>query len=438
MEIRREHCPRSRRARSADEPSDSGSIPCPLLPPAVRGAAGNGRGPLSLAVFGPAVDAGHWRWGIVDRSLWAIIADSALRTSFGGARFVEEAPSADRRRPALSRAAPPLGSAPRRLGARLARSGGPSLARRARTWPRARLRRPRTDPACYLCPGNAVPAASATRRTRGPFVFTNDFYGVAGRRTSEGTWEGGDGHLRAVGEPGRAVSSATRRARPRPRRMDRPAGRAVVDAGPTSRRAGRNWRVGPGLREPGRGDGRVEPHPARPDLAGAVAPPSTRREDATSGATGRTGRRSSTDRALRQSRQGPRSSERTDAVARHRPVLGGLAVRDALFRAAAARLPTCDRPQRDDLGRVPGPPLRRYDGLFGVPFPLFDGLARGAVRSGAAGDAGRRVQSTATSSPPLLRSATVRKFMVGYELLRPPSATCSPRRRRAPAGGRPA
>ena len=81
-------------------------------------------------------------------------------------------------------------------------------------------------------------------------------------------------------------------------------------------------------------------------------------------------------------------------------------------------MPDLDDAARDGLAAILGSTLRRYDGLFGVPFPYSLGLARGAVRRRR----GRRSGAGAWrlhghAYPPLLRSATVRKFMVGYELL---------------------
>jgi UDPglucose--hexose-1-phosphate uridylyltransferase len=56
--------------------------------------------------------------------------------------------------------------------------------------------------------------------------------------------------------------------------------------------------------------------------------------------------------------------------------------------------------------------LRRYDGLFGVPFPYSMGLYQHPTK-------GERLPGVSLYQafyPPLLRSASVRKFMVGFEL----------------------
>ena len=83
-----------------------------------------------------------------------------------------------------------------------------------------------------------------------------------------------------------------------------------------------------------------------------------------------------------------------------------------LPRRPVQRLPQLDDTERDDLADVLGRLLRRCDRLFGVPFPYSMGW------HGAPGTADApHWQLHLHVYPPLLRSATVRKHMVGYELL---------------------
>jgi UDPglucose--hexose-1-phosphate uridylyltransferase len=69
--------------------------------------------------------------------------------------------------------------------------------------------------------------------------------------------------------------------------------------------------------------------------------------------------------------------------------------------------------QRDALSAVLKRVLVKYDNLFEVSFPYSMGW-HGAPYDGSSGD---HWQLHAHFYPPLLRSATVRKFMVGYEML---------------------
>jgi UDPglucose--hexose-1-phosphate uridylyltransferase len=84
-----------------------------------------------------------------------------------------------------------------------------------------------------------------------------------------------------------------------------------------------------------------------------------------------------------------------------------------LPRRSVQRLPDLDPAERQDLATLLREMLRRYDRLFEVPFPYsfgWHGAPSGAEPSAAC-------QLHGHFYPPLLRSATVRKFMVGYELL---------------------
>ncbi len=82
-----------------------------------------------------------------------------------------------------------------------------------------------------------------------------------------------------------------------------------------------------------------------------------------------------------------------------------------LPRFAVARLPELDDAARAGLATILGRIARRYDALFGVSFPYSMGW-HGAPQGDAA-----HWRLHAHFYPPLLRSATVRKFMVGFEML---------------------
>jgi UDPglucose--hexose-1-phosphate uridylyltransferase len=81
-----------------------------------------------------------------------------------------------------------------------------------------------------------------------------------------------------------------------------------------------------------------------------------------------------------------------------------------------ARLPDVTPEARASLASLLSSLLRAYDRLFEVSFPYSTGW------HGAPFDSNLRDhwQLHAHIHPPLLRSATVKKFMVGYELLAEP------------------
>ena len=68
--------------------------------------------------------------------------------------------------------------------------------------------------------------------------------------------------------------------------------------------------------------------------------------------------------------------------------------------------------------------LGAYDRLFGISFPYSMGWHQAPFRGGGSADEGHW-QLHAHFLPPLL-SATVRKFMVGYELLAEPQRDLTP------------
>jgi UDPglucose--hexose-1-phosphate uridylyltransferase len=98
-------------------------------------------------------------------------------------------------------------------------------------------------------------------------------------------------------------------------------------------------------------------------------------------------------------------------VAGRRPILGGVAVRGTRRREAAGDL---DAAGRDGLAIALHQVLGAYDGLFRRPFPYSMGWHQ--APSGPSAATSEAWQLHAHFFPPLLR-ASVRKFMVGYELL---------------------
>ena len=72
--------------------------------------------------------------------------------------------------------------------------------------------------------------------------------------------------------------------------------------------------------------------------------------------------------------------------------------------------------ERSDLARLLGRAVRRYDGIFETAFPY----SMGWYQRPRDGDDHKGFRLHAVYLPPLLRSASVRKFLVGYELTAEP------------------
>jgi UDPglucose--hexose-1-phosphate uridylyltransferase len=93
-----------------------------------------------------------------------------------------------------------------------------------------------------------------------------------------------------------------------------------------------------------------------------------------------------------------------------------------LPRAHQGALPDLDADERDGLAGILRRLTRRYDRLFQVTFPYSMGFHQRPTD----GAAYPEWHLHAHFYPPLLRSATVRKFMVGYELLAQPQRDITP------------
>jgi UDPglucose--hexose-1-phosphate uridylyltransferase len=93
-----------------------------------------------------------------------------------------------------------------------------------------------------------------------------------------------------------------------------------------------------------------------------------------------------------------------------------------LPRRPVSRLPDLSEAERDALADILKRLLTRYDNLFEISFPYSMGWHGTPLDS----DDYPHWQLHAHFYPPLLRSATVKKFMVGYEMLAEPQRDITP------------
>ncbi|MBN2083663.1 MAG: UDP-glucose--hexose-1-phosphate uridylyltransferase [Anaerolineales bacterium] len=93
-----------------------------------------------------------------------------------------------------------------------------------------------------------------------------------------------------------------------------------------------------------------------------------------------------------------------------------------LSRAHRGALPDFTEKERDDLADILPRLIRAYDRIFDAPFPYSMGFHQRPT------DGGQHPEwhFHAHFFPPLLRSTTIRKFMVGYELLAQPQRDITP------------
>jgi UDPglucose--hexose-1-phosphate uridylyltransferase len=93
-----------------------------------------------------------------------------------------------------------------------------------------------------------------------------------------------------------------------------------------------------------------------------------------------------------------------------------------LPRRHVLRLPELNGAERDGLAEILKRLLTRYDNLFETSFPYSMGWHGAPTDEGAY----PHWQLHAHFYPPLLRSATIKKFMVGYEMLAEPQRDLTP------------
>jgi UDPglucose--hexose-1-phosphate uridylyltransferase len=100
-------------------------------------------------------------------------------------------------------------------------------------------------------------------------------------------------------------------------------------------------------------------------------------------------------------------------------------------RRPAASLLDLDGAERDQLADVVRRLTRRYDNLFDTSFPYSAGIHQAPTDGAPHPEWHLHMHFY----PPLLRSATVRKFLVGYEMLGEPQRTSRRRPRRSGCAG---
>jgi UDPglucose--hexose-1-phosphate uridylyltransferase len=91
-----------------------------------------------------------------------------------------------------------------------------------------------------------------------------------------------------------------------------------------------------------------------------------------------------------------------------------------------ARITELSPTQQLSLGAILRDITARYDNLFECSFPYSMGWHGAPFATGDMADDTAHWQLHAHFYPPLLRSASVRKFMVGYEMLAEPQRDLSP------------
>ncbi len=288
---------------------------------------------------------------------------------------------------------------------------------------------PAYDPGCYLCPGNARAGGAVNPPYEGTFVFDNDF---AALRPDTPEWaagrEGTPSLLQAERERGvcRVVCFSPRH------------DLTLADMAPADvRRVVDTWaeqyaELGaiPWVRHvqifENRGAmmGASNPHPHGQVWANERLPNEPAKELARQAAhAAATGRCLLCDYAALELREGERLVCHNDHWLAVVPFWAVWPFETLVLpRDHCGALTDLDDAARDGLARILRRLTRRYNRLFDAPFPYSMGFHQRPTD----GAAHPTWHLHAHFYPPLLRSATVRKFMVGYELLGQPQRDITP------------
>ncbi len=277
---------------------------------------------------------------------------------------------------------------------------------------------PAHDPGCYLCAGNARVTGERNPAYTGTFVFTNDFAALQQHvPDSTAPADALFTHQPARGTS-RVICFSPDHGKTLPE-LPLPALRGVVDTWCTqSAELGARWRWVQVFENKGAAMGCSNPHPHGQVWASDFLPNEAATEDAHQHAWfAQHGQPLLQAYAAREAASGERVVLATEHWLAVVPYWATWPFETLLLpRFAVQRLPQLTPAQRDDLALALRGLTTRYDNLFRTSFPYSMGW-HGAPFSSDDGADASHWQLHAHFYPPLLRSASVRKFMVGFEML---------------------
>ena len=279
--------------------------------------------------------------------------------------------------------------------------------------------RPAYDPACYLCPGNRRAGDAVNPDYESTFVFRNDFSALLPDTPSDAPAP--SGLLRAAPVRGecRVICFSPRHDLTLPE-METADIRRVVDVWAEQvEDLGARYRWVQVFENKGAAMGCSNPHPHGQVWAGDFLPHMPALEDACQRRHLQEGGSAPLllEVARAEAETGVRVVERSDDWLCVVPYWATWPFELLLTPTRHVRaLPELSPSERDSLAAVLKRALTRYDNLFETSFPYSMGW-HGAPHDG---EPNLHWQLHAHFYPPLLRSATVRKFMVGYEMLAEP------------------
>jgi UDPglucose--hexose-1-phosphate uridylyltransferase len=276
--------------------------------------------------------------------------------------------------------------------------------------------RPSHDPGCYLCPGNQRAGGVNNPAYEHTFVFTNDFAALLPDTPAfEGT---GNPILRAQDVAGtcRVICFSPRHDLTLPEMAIADIRRVVDLWADQISELSQTYRWVQVFENKGTVMGSSNPHPHGQIWSGDYLPNEPAKEDREQHAYFQEyGRPLLLDYAALEADQGERTVVQNDRWIAVVPYWALWPFEILLMpRRHVCHLPDLSDPDRDALAAILKRLLTRYDNLFETSFPYSMGWHGTPFLPE---NHSLHWQLHAHFYPPLLRSATVKKFMVGYEML---------------------
>jgi UDPglucose--hexose-1-phosphate uridylyltransferase len=284
--------------------------------------------------------------------------------------------------------------------------------------------RPTHDPKCYLCPGNQRAGDAVNPQYGGTFVFRNDFAAILPDSPLTGGTPGGLLRSEPVRGECRVICFSPRHDLTLPEMAVADIRRVVDVWAEQITELGAKYRWVQIFENKGAVMGCSNPHPHGQIWAGNFLPRFVEQEEeAQRNYFIASGNLVLLDYLAEEAKQGTRVIDENPHWVMLVPYWATWPFELLLVpRRHVLRLPDLNEEERQGLSEILKHGLTRYDNLFETSFPYSMGW------HGAPLDDGNydHWQLHAHFYPPLLRSATVKKFMVGYEMLAEPQRDLTP------------
>jgi len=284
--------------------------------------------------------------------------------------------------------------------------------------------RPAHDPKCYLCPGNVRAGGAVNPRYTEPLVFTNDFAALLPGVPASNTESGGLFRCEAVRGECRVICFSPRHDLTLPEMAVEDVLRVVNVWADQVNQLGAKYRWVQIFENKGEVMGCSNPHPHGQIWAGNFLPRLVVPEDRNQKHYfEKHQRRLLLDYVEKELQLNERVIEANPHWVTLVPYWAVWPFELLLLpRRPVKRLPELTADERRSLADILKRSLTRYDNLFETSFPYSMGWHGAPTDDGAY----EHWQLHAHFYPPLLRSATVKKFMVGYEMLAEPQRDLTP------------